>query len=52
LLSERITLEAYRSWLARYSDQQEIYRRYLDFLVEHEMFAAGESLLADYAAFG
>ena len=50
LLPDRITLDAYRSWLARYSDQQGVYRRYLDFLTEHEMFAAGESLLADYAA--
>ncbi len=50
LLPDRIALEAYRSWLARYSDQQAVYRRYLDFLVAHEMFAAGESLLADYTA--
>lgn len=50
LLPDRIALEAFRSWLARYSDQKGVYRRYLDFLSEHEMFDAGEGLLADYAA--
>lgn len=50
LLPDRIALEAYRSWLVRYSGEQSVYRRYLDFLTERGMFEAGEDLLADYEA--
>jgi predicted Zn-dependent protease len=49
LLPERITEDAYRSWLARYSDQPTVYRRYLDFLISEQLFDASETLLADYS---
>lgn len=49
LLPDRLTVDAYRSWLARYAGHAPVYRLYLDYLVEHDMFDAGEELLADYA---
>ena len=50
LLGVEPRAQAYRAWLARYPEQQEVYRLYLDFLIQSERLPAAEDLLADYAA--
>ncbi|MBI1355624.1 MAG: hypothetical protein GC160_14900 [Acidobacteria bacterium] len=50
LLGDELRAEAYRAWLGRYPAEQEVYRRYLSFLIQAERLPAAEDLLADYAA--
>jgi len=50
LLGDDLRADVYRAWLGRYSEEQEAYRRYLDFLVGSERLPAAEDLLADFEA--
>jgi hypothetical protein len=47
-LGKEPTIATYRTWIARYPGQEQIYVRFLDFLVAQKEFAAANQLIASY----
>jgi tetratricopeptide (TPR) repeat protein len=47
-LTNEAHLPQYRSWIARYPQEQALYGRFLQFLIAQKQFAAAAQLIADY----
>ncbi|HYM75342.1 MAG TPA: BTAD domain-containing putative transcriptional regulator [Candidatus Dormibacteraeota bacterium] len=47
-LPKESSIAQYRSWIARYPDQQSLYARFLEFLVEQKEYSAAGQLITDY----
>ncbi len=47
-LGKDLTIATYRAWLARYPKQDDLYARFLDYLLAEKEFAAARQLVADH----
>lgn len=47
-LGTDVSDQQYRAWIERYPEQQAVYGRYLQFLLEHKSFAEADRLIARY----
>jgi cellulose synthase operon protein C len=46
--AKNVSIAQYRSWIARYPQEQALYARFLQFLVAQKEYAAAGQLIADY----
>jgi cellulose synthase operon protein C len=47
-LPRDVSLATYRAWLARYSQEAQLYSRFLNYLIGEKEYAAANQLIADY----
>jgi len=47
-LGKEATMATYRAWIARYPSQEQLYARFLDYLVSQKEFDAANQLIASY----
>jgi cellulose synthase operon protein C len=47
-MSKEVSIAQYRSWIARYPQEQFLYAQYLQFLVAEKEYSAATQLIADY----
>ncbi len=47
-LSKDISIAQYHAWIARYSQEQPLYARFMEFLVAQKEYAGAQQLIADY----
>ena len=47
-LTKDVSLANYRAWIARYSKEEQLYSRFLNYLVDQKEFAAANQLIAEY----
>jgi cellulose synthase operon protein C len=47
-LSKNVSTAQFRSWIARYPQEQELYARFLQFLVAQKEYGAAAQVIADY----